>query len=240
MWLNRRGLALPRVTEGEQEDGWAHWLTSVWPFQWRIGLSAVSGFFLSYIFTPVLLVTHGPVVAGQFGMTLAIAYGIQNVTTAWLNSQAPHFGALIAAGKFKDLDSAFARTFWRSTLLAAAGVATVELVLAIASGHFPSLATRLLPLAPFSLLMLSALINHVVFGLAIYLRAHRREPFVWVSFAGAVLMSLAVPWAAQTGTATKVASSYLALNLLGFVVAYAVFVSCRRRWHAGGVHAAVT
>jgi hypothetical protein len=82
--------------------------------------------------------------------------------------------------------------------------------------------------------MMSAIVNHVVFALATYLRAHRRDPFVFLSAAGAVLMGAAVPWAAHTGTATRVAGSYLALNLVGLSLACVIFMSCRRKWHSLG------
>jgi hypothetical protein len=234
VWLRRREVMIPHGDGPKNRQAVAEWRTTVWPFQWRIGVSAVSGFFIFYLFTPVLLVTHGPVVAGQFGMTLAVANGIQGVTTGWLNSQAPYFGALIAVANYSALDSSFARTFRRSTLLALFGFGSAVAVLAIATRQAPAFAARLLPVVPFAVLMTSALVNHVSFALATYLRAHRKEPLVFLSLAGAVLMSIAVPWSAYTGSAIRVAGSYLALNLLGLCVACAVFVSCRRRWHTTG------
>lgn len=45
------------------------WLTDILPFQWRIALSWVSGYFIFNFFTPVLFKFQGPILAGQMGMT---------------------------------------------------------------------------------------------------------------------------------------------------------------------------
>jgi hypothetical protein len=203
----------------------------VWPFQWRVGISSLCGFFIFYLFTPVLLVAQGPVVAGQFGMTLAIANGIQNVTTAWLNSQAPHFGQLVAAGRYGDLNAAFARTLRRSTSVALLGALSAVTGLIVAMRFAPALASRLLPSFPFALLMISALVNHVIFGIAVYLRAHRKEPLLVLSVIGAAAMSIIVPWTAHVGNTTTVAASYLGLNVVGFAAGLVIWGACRRRWH---------
>ena len=41
------------------------WLTEIWPMQWRIALSWISGYFCFSLFTPVLFHYHGAVIAGQ-------------------------------------------------------------------------------------------------------------------------------------------------------------------------------
>jgi len=46
-----------------------NWWGEIWQVQWRTAVSYLSGYFTYYIFTPILFHFHGPVVAGQFGMS---------------------------------------------------------------------------------------------------------------------------------------------------------------------------
>ena len=46
------------------------YMKEIFPYQWRIALSWVSGYFIFQLFNPVLFATEGAKVAGQMGMTL--------------------------------------------------------------------------------------------------------------------------------------------------------------------------
>ena len=164
-------------------------------------------------------------------MSLALAGGLQSATTAWMNSQAPHFGALVAAGKYPTLDADFARTFKHSTLLAALGAASMLVALIWLTVLLPNLASRLLPPVSFGLLMAAAVVNHVVFALSVYLRAHRRDPLLLPSLVGAAAMTIGLLWTSRSGTPNVFAGMYFVFTVVGLAMAIAIFVSCRRRWH---------
>jgi hypothetical protein len=237
VWLSGDQRSTGKLASNHWHDAITHWRREVWSFQWRIGLSVLSGFLIYQLFSPVLLATQGPTVAGRFGMSLAVTNGLLNATTGWLNSQAPHFGHLVAARKYEILDKDFGRTFLRSTLFAVTGAIVLICGVMLGESLAPRLATRVLPLLPFTLLTAAAVINHVVFAFAVYLRAHRREPLLLSSVLGAVVWTVALIWAASAGSPTLVASVYLGMTLIGLGIASAIFVVCRRRWHLASVPA---
>ena len=220
-----------------------YWRTEVWPFQWRIGLSVVAGYFIFQLLTPIVFALNGPRIAGQFGMTMAITNGLLVATTAWLNSQAPLYGRLIAQGNYTELNREFVRAVRSSfVVVVAAALAVIAVVVMLASRQHP-IGDRVLPPIPFALLLASTVVNHLTFALAVYLRAHRKEPLLIPSLAGALITALATYFTARTGDLTLVTGSYLALTTLGGLVTLAIFVSRRRQWHApdavaGRVHAA--
>ena len=72
------------------------YLKEIFPFQWKIALSWVSGYFIFQLFNPVLFATEGPVVAGQMGMTLIALNAIQAFSMSWLNTKVPLYSNLIA------------------------------------------------------------------------------------------------------------------------------------------------
>jgi hypothetical protein len=233
LWLAQDAHRTSRLPANHWRHAAAQWRSEVWPFQWRIGLSVLAGFLIYQLFAPILLATQGPEAAGRFGMTVAVTNGLLSVTTGWLNSQAPHFGVLVAAKDYSTLDRDFWRTFWRSNVLA--GVGAIALVCGLMLGLMfaPRLASRVLSPLPFTLFALSAVINHVIFALAIYLRAHRREPLLLPSVLGALVWAAALIWAARSGSATLVAGVYLGMSFIGLGLASTIFIVCRERWHAG-------
>lgn len=46
------------------------YMKEIFPYQWKIAISWISGYFIFQTFTPVLFATEGAIVAGQMGMTL--------------------------------------------------------------------------------------------------------------------------------------------------------------------------
>jgi hypothetical protein len=217
--------AIPRLGSVSRREIVEYWRRDVWPFQWRLGLSALSGFFVFQVFSPIIFRVNGAQAAARFGMTLAVLNGLLNVSAAWMNSQAPAYGHLIVEQRFARLRERFFRDLGTSLLLIvvlAGGVVAAVWGL-IALGH--PLAARLLPLAPLVVFAITFVVNHVIAGLAVYLRAFRREPLLVPSVVGAVLTPIVVYAAARYGTALSVAVAYLALTLVGAVIAIAIFRS---------------
>jgi hypothetical protein len=219
-------------SRGDVSAPTSYWRTEVWPFQWRIGLSAVAGYFIFQLLTPIVFALNGAQVAGQFGMTMAITNGLLVATTAWLNSQAPLYGRLIAQREYAELNREFARAVVSSFVVAVtAALAVIGLVALLADRQHP-ISARVLPPLPFALLMASTVVNHLTFALAVYLRAHRKEPLLVPSVTGAILTALTVYVTARSGNLVWVTGSYLALTALGGVVTLIIFLSRSRSWHA--------
>jgi hypothetical protein len=217
--------------DGPQIDWWRE----VWPFQWRIAVSWLSGYFIFQLFNVVVLRYHGPRAAGRLGASLSIFTQIQGIALTWVNTKLPRFGALIAQRKFADLDALFWRALIQSTAVVVAGV--VALISAVTAldmiGH--PLGQKFLALLPLSLLAANAVMQHVTGAQALYLRAHRKEPYLVLSVVAAVLCTLNTYFVGRYVGVTAM----LAVNsLLGVVVGVGgstyLFVTKRREWHQGG------
>ena len=98
----KRGLLMPLLRRAVGATG-IDWRTEVWPFQWRIAVSWVCGFFITQLFNPVLFRYRGPVEAGRMGMSISICGTLTSLCVAWMNTKAPAFGRLIALGDFEGL-----------------------------------------------------------------------------------------------------------------------------------------
>ena len=93
------------------------YIKEIFPFQWKIALSWISGYFIFQLFNPVLFATDGAVVAGQMGMTLAALTGIQALSYSWTSTKVPTYSGMIAMKRYSELDQLFGRTLRQSVFI---------------------------------------------------------------------------------------------------------------------------
>lgn len=179
------------------------WRSELWPFQWRIALSCMSGYFISQLYTPLLFATHGPVVAGQMGMSMQFVTALNSVALAWITTKAPTFGNLIATRQRGALDALFFRGLTQSLVLlvmGVIGVITVFYYLEIIGSPY---ASRVLQPHLLVILGFACVFNHIFRAEADYLRAHKEEPFmmlyVLLGAATAALAWLLIPLFGSAG-----------------------------------------
>jgi hypothetical protein len=211
-------------------DDKLNWRREIWPFQWKIAISWISGYLVFQLFTPVLFRFHGAVSAGQFGMTFALIQGAGSVATAWGATKIPRYGILIKRKEFEKLDA-----LWRGATIKSVIIAGLGGLLLVAGtcllGRYPRVGSRLLEPIPTLYLAIATVLNQIVFAQAFYLRAHKREPFLALSVGGGLATALLVVWAGREYSALGVSLSYLAVILCILPWAQAIFVRCRHNWH---------
>ncbi|MFC1532312.1 lipopolysaccharide biosynthesis protein [Thermodesulfobacteriota bacterium] len=208
------------------------WQQEILPLQWRIALSWLSGYFVFNFFTPVLFKYHGPVTAGQMGMTWGLVAALSSIASSWLNPKAPRFGILIAQGDYKKLDI----LFWRLTkvvvIIAIIGASVIwSLVFILHSLHHP-FAIRVLSPLPTSLFLLATIISISTLSFSLYLRAHKKEPLLAVSVISGLLIAISNLILGKHFGATGMAWGYLLVNVLIFPFVILIWSHCRRHWHS--------
>jgi O-antigen/teichoic acid export membrane protein len=181
-WLRNRNSALLRLGFGG--DG-ACWRADVWPQQWRLGLSWISGFLLTQIYVPLLLRLDGPASAGQMGLTLAIANMLALVSQSWLTSAYPRMAMHAARGEWQVLGRTFRRAILLSTGFYIVGVLALFVTMALPATY--EYKARLLPGLSLLGLLAAIFVSHLCAALAMYVRTAGREPFVWISVTSALL-----------------------------------------------------
>lgn len=226
-WSFIRQVVTTRISEP------IRWLAEVWPFQWRMAVSCLSGYFIFSLFTPVMFYYHGAEVAGQMGMTWTLVSGIETVSLAWVSTRLPEWGMLIARRQFVRLDRAFAKTTIIALTVAGTGLLCLgAAVFWLRSYHF-ALGARVLPVLPLALLSVQKMMNIPINTMAWYLRAHKREPMMLPSLIGGILVGLSTWLLGARYGPTGAAAGYVILTIsFGLPTAVAVFVWCKSAWHS--------
>lgn len=209
-----------------------NWRREILPMQWRMALSGAVGYFYFQLFTPVMFRYHGPVAAGQMGMTLSFISMVQGLSGTWMQPKVPRFGMLIAQRQFGELD----RVWWRTTravvLIAAAAALAGWTTLAVVTTLGWPIATRLLGLTASGLFLIAGVNMAGLYCMAAYLRAHKREPLLVMSITTALLMGALVWQLGSRFGATGIAAVYLFVTV-GVALPWqvAIMMRARQEWH---------
>jgi O-antigen/teichoic acid export membrane protein len=208
-----------------------HWKAEIWPLQWKIALSWLSGYFIFQLFTPVLFAYRGAIEAGQMGMSFSLANALMSVAMAWMSTKAPQFGTLIAHKDYARLDVLFNSTLIRSFMVIfTLGVVLCSINYALHLINLP-LAVRFLDPLPFTLLIGATMLNYVTYAQSTYLRAHKQEPFLLISLISAALIAVSTLTLGKVQGATGIMAGYLGVcTCVGFGWGSHIFIVKRREW----------
>ena len=214
-----------------------HYRSEIFPYQWKIALSWISGYFIFQLFNPVLFATEGAVVAGQMGMTLAALNGILSLSLAWISTKVPLFSGLIAQKKFSQLDNIFNKTLKQSVLINFAALVLMVVVIFLIrffeiemSGKL--LGNRFLSYLPMLFMMVPIFLNQFTASWATYLRCHKQEPFLINSMLGGVLCVLSTVLFGKYYGVIGITSGYCILSLIMFPWGYYIFRAKKMEWHS--------
>jgi len=188
------------------------WREKIWPLQWRVGLSWLSGYLLTQIYTPVLLYYQGAVVAGQMGLSLSVANMTGILAQSWIARHVPLMAQAAAKREWLIMSQIF-----RNDLCISSGfflLGAIVLCLCHKGLGNTQYAGRMLGFWPFVGLLVITLINHLIGAMASQLRSYQREPLVWVSVAGALMTAPVALFSASYYSADEVITTIIGVQLL--------------------------
>ncbi|MBQ6200533.1 MAG: hypothetical protein IJK50_03755 [Prevotella sp.] len=212
------------------------YMSEIFPMQWRIALSWISGYFIFQLFNPVLFATEGAVVAGQMGMTLQILNGIQAFSYSWISTKIPLMSGLIEMRQYRDLDSNFNVFFKQMIIVCVFLILFMYLFFVILwttnlGFNGESLSTRFLGFFPLSLLTICMILSVIVNAWATYLRCHKKEPFLVNSITSGVLCCISTILLGNSFGLYGIVIGYTSICVGMFPWGYWIFKSKKREWH---------
>jgi hypothetical protein len=218
------------ITITKASDTGLNWRQEIWPLQWKLGLQ---GFVHQLAFTPMIPVLyhwHGPVIAGQAGMTLSTLIQLLGVASMWIRTRAPQFGELIAQKKRSTLDHLFKRVTFFSTagLFALVTLFCSMLFLMGKVDHewTAKLANRFLPVPLVIGIAFATLPLHLMQCFATYLRSHKVDPLWRITIVSNLLLTLAVVLGEIQFGAIALGASIMIVY--GFITLPAVLMAWRK------------
>lgn len=208
----------------------------IFPYQWKIALSWISGYFIFQLFNPVLFATEGAVIAGQMGMTLAALNGIQSLSLSWMTTKIPFYSGLIAKKDYSQLDIIFNRTLKQSAFING-GLLVLMFIIVWTIRYFHvviggmDLGNRFLAYLPMLLMMIPIFINQFISSWATYLRCHKQEPFLINSICAGIACCLSTILLGKWFGVLGVTSGYCFITIALMPWGYWIYKTKKYEWH---------
>lgn len=206
------------------------------PYQWRIALSWISGYFIFQLFNPVLFATEGAKVAGQMGMTMAALNGLQALSQSWINTKVPRMSGLIAQKEYATLDILFGKTM-KQMLLVGTSMLLMFVIIIGALQFFNfiflgmDLGSRFLPILPLALMAWSIFSMLPISCWATYLRCHKKEPLLLNSIVVGILCCLSTLIIGNLYGLMGMTVSFALLRFISLTWIYSIYKQKKKEWH---------
>ncbi len=212
------------------------YINEIFPLQWKIALSWISGYFIFQLFNPVLFATEGPEAAAKMGMTLLVLNAILSLSMSWINSKTPVLSNFISNREYQQLDFLFFKT-WKQSISVNFTLNLVFL-LGICLTRFLGLkygskylGDQFLEFPPLLFMISSFFMNNVISGMAIYLRCHKREPLIYHSIITGILSGASIVILSRYFGVYGLTVGYMVLSMMSLIWAYKIFMFNRAKWH---------
>jgi len=230
-WHRRR--LFSQLWHAKHPEDRIDWMKEAFPFQWRIAVSWIAGYMQTQLFGPILFHAKGSVEAGRLGLSMNAMAAISAITIAWVQTKAPKMGMLIAKREFSQLNRLFFPALIQATFASFVVAGLLDGgVLWLYESH-SAYATRVIEPGPFAILTLATIVGSILLCQALYLRAHKEEPFMGISLVGAIAMAVMALVVAPRFGANGIVVGYLvSMIVVCLVPATIVFEAKRKSWHS--------
>lgn len=213
-----------------------YYMKEIFPYQWRIAISSLSGYFIFHFLTPIIFKYQGAVISGQVGMAITIISAIQSFSMSWLNTKVPLYSQLIARNEYAELDAIFNKTMRQMItvcvslmFLAFFFLTSVDILGVSFKGEL--LSDRYLKGWPLLFLMAGYLTDQFSFSWATYLRCHKKEPFMLISLITGILCLTVIYFVSKYSSIFYVILFYSLVRILTTPWGYFIFKNCKNKWH---------
>jgi len=173
--------------------GTISWKKEIWPFQWRIGISWISGYFIFFSIIPIVFRINGPVEAGKLGFTLQIVRTVSSIASTWLITKLPLFGMLVAKKEWLTLEQVWKKATLTSVLVAVMGSLMMIAALNMGELFYHPLSKRYAGTLIVLILSAGMVCQCFTAAGAYMIRAFKVEPYMKISIYTAILSVVLIP-----------------------------------------------
>jgi hypothetical protein len=197
---------------------------------WRYAISWTSGYFIFQIYTPLMFKFHGPVTAGKVGISLTLATAVFSIANVWIYVAIPKLNICVSLRNWKSMDRLLIKSLSLAVLTFLSGSIFIIAVFYFYAGKL-LLLNRFLGIIPMAMLLGAWNIQLIINGLAVYLRAHKKEPLVLFSTISALYTAISTLIIASYLPPNYLFLGFLSSVMLGLPFVLGIFFRKRKEWH---------
>ena len=163
-------------------------------------------------------------------MSMGIWSAILGTCSIWASVKAPVFGKLIATNNWKELDIEFFKIL-RQSMLVSVLICTLALAIIYVLQKYTFIGERLLPVQYIAYLFIALFAQVIINNFAIYLRAHKKEPYLLLSVFGGLLQGTCVIVIGRLFSFQGITLGFAGIQSFLLLPAFIIWLHCRKKWH---------
>ncbi|MCJ8233319.1 hypothetical protein [Aeromonas veronii] len=189
IFIYHRNLFFHGISNSENAISWKY---DIFPFQWRIAVSWLSGYFIFQLFNPVIFSYQGEIEAGKIGLTLTLFTSMLSLSMSWVTAKTPTMAKFVALNQRAELNSLFKNVVLKSGMANLFVMAIFFMAVQLLAFFNYPLTARIANVDAIVVLMLVSIANHAIFCAAAYMRAHKEEPMMLNSVVTGILNAIGI------------------------------------------------
>lgn len=197
---------------------------------WKYAISFACGYFVFEVYTPLMFNYKGAIEAGKVGISLSLWVSILGISSSWTHVIVPKLSMLVAQKNWKELDKIFFKNLNLSILTFVSGFISIFAIGYFFNSSLPIISRFVSPFSMF-LLGLAWFIQSIINNLAIYMRAHKEEPFIWISLIGAIYTFISTFFCAKYLDPSYFFIGFSSSYLFVLPIVITIFFKKRKLWH---------
>lgn len=162
-----------------------NWFGQISQLLWKYALSFSSGYFIFQIYTPLMFMYKGPIEAGKVGLSISLWTSVFGISNSFISAIIPKINIEISKKNWASLDKTFNKNLVLSLSTYFIFFASFFIINHFFRDYFIIKNKNIFDrfLSPFSMFLLgiSWFIQLYVNAIAMYVRSHKKEPFVFAS-----------------------------------------------------------
>ena len=210
------------------------WRKSFLQLFWKFALSFASGYFIFQLYTPLMFYFHGSEQAGKVGLSMALWTAAYSMSNVWMYAITPRINMLVSKKDWSNLDLIFKKSLLLSLATYIFGASLFFSVYFLFKGYIPvvdKIIERFLPPVAMLTLAIAWFFQILINGYALYLRAHKEEPFMIISLISAVYISVLTYFSGRYLNAEYIFTGFLSAFLWTVPWTSYIFITRRKKWH---------
>lgn len=199
------------------------WSQEIWPFQWKIAVSWICGYFIFSGINPIVFRLEGAEAAAQIGFALQLTRVVATAAGSWSVTRLPEFGSKVAVKDWDGLSRVWTKTTNINLFISLVGSVLLIMACEAASRLWPSFQVRYAGIVVIGSFSLSIIIQAKINCYAYYLRSFKQEPFMLLSIFQAVASLILVSWLTLIGGIEGTSVGYLIATLIILPFSWKIF-----------------
>lgn len=194
---------------------------------WRYAISWCSGYFIFQLFTPLAFHFHGVEFSGKIGISIAMWTAGFSIANTWITAIMPRLNMLVSERKWTELDILFRKNLMRTILTLFSGGTMYFILYYLLADHI-SFFHRVLDPFNMMILFVSWLCQMWINCIAVYLRAHKKEPLMQISFFSGIWVAVTTLLCAMFLSPEYMFLGFLSQYIYGIPIVYHIYIKQKR------------